>query len=161
MEGRPALLVRQGRIEIPRSGIWTKTLMAARALLEPRLAAIGRLDVNDQVNGSRHEGTAWMVAPGIVVTNSHVAEAFAARSSSTTFTFRLNFQGRRHKSNIDFGEEYVAPGSPEPEEIKFDIESVLYMRESRDPKWPDLAVLKLKTNSAPFPTPLPLARSLH
>jgi len=60
-----------------------------------------------------------MIAEGIVVTNRHVAEAFACRSGRS-FRMRLNvLTGDAMQARIDFREEHRRP-SDDP--VSFEVE---------------------------------------
>ncbi|MFD6319852.1 S8 family serine peptidase [Methylorubrum thiocyanatum] len=71
---RPAVRVKEGRIDPddPRLEGWRGTVSALRPAFPPILKAVGRIDMM-----GRHVGTGFVVAPGIVMTNRHVVEAFA------------------------------------------------------------------------------------
>jgi len=147
LEGRPSLMIRGDRIEIPRSGIWVRPLLSARALVEPWLRSVGRVEIDDGF-GSRHGGTGWMIAKGVVATNRHVAEAFSAQRGGQV-VFLTNFTGAAYKARVDFREEYQ-----EPQQLEIAIERVLFMEE-RDPQKPDVALLKLQEDPQ-LPPPIPI-----
>lgn len=148
LQGRPALLVRNNTFEMPRTGLWAERLFGSRALIESHLPAIGRVEVDDG-SGAVNSGTAWIIAPGVVATNRHVAEIFARRSGAEA-KFLLNFQGRPYRTRVDFLEEYL---SEEEREIK--VERVLFMEEP-DRSLPDVAFLKL-TGGEGLPAPIPVS----
>ncbi|MBL8232856.1 MAG: DNA/RNA non-specific endonuclease [Bryobacterales bacterium] len=148
LQGRPALLVRNNTFEMPRSGMWAERLFASRALIEARLPSIGRVEVDDGA-GTFNSGTAWLIAPGVVATNRHVAEIFARRAGGEA-KFLLNFQGRPYRTRVDFLEEYLGE-----EEREIRVEKVLFMEDS-DRSLPDIAFLKLATSSD-LPSPIPVS----
>lgn len=150
LEGRPSLLIRGDRIEIPRSGIWVKPLISARALMEPWLRSVGRVEIDDGF-GSRHGGTGWMVAKGVVATNRHVAEGFSTRRGGQV-VFLTNFTGKKYEARLDFREEYQ-----NPQQLEIAIDQVLYLQE-HDPQKPDVALLKLKDDPL-SPPPIPILAS--
>lgn len=77
MTGRPALRVRNNDVDSshPEAESWSDTLYMMRNdhTLQDRLARIGRIDV-----GGIHVGTGFLVGNGILLTNRHVLQAFAA-----------------------------------------------------------------------------------
>lgn len=148
LKGRPALLVRHNTFEMPRTGLWAERLFSSRALIEARLPSIGRVEVDDGA-GAANSGTAWIIAPGVVATNRHVAEIFARRADNEV-KFLLNFQGRPYRTRVDFLEEYLGE---EEHEIK--VERVLFMEEP-DRSLPDVAFLKLASASGQ-PAPIPVS----
>lgn len=77
MTGRPALRVRNNDVDSnhPEAASWSDTLYMMRNnhTLQDRLARIGRIDV-----GGIHVGTGFLVGNGVLLTNRHVLQAFAA-----------------------------------------------------------------------------------
>jgi endonuclease G, mitochondrial len=147
LEGRPSLLIRGNCIEIPRSGIWVQPLLSVRALVEPWLRSVGRVEIDDGF-GSCHGGTGWMIAKGVIATNRHVAEAFSAHRGGQV-VFLANCTGTVYKARVDFREEYQ-----EPQQLEIAIEKVLFMQE-HDPQKPDVALLKLHDDPQ-LPPPIPI-----
>ena len=148
LEGRPSLLIRGDRIEVPRSGIWVKPLVSARALIEPLLRSVGRVEIDDGF-GSRHGGTGWMIAPGVVATNRHVAEGFVAHRGGKV-AFLANFTGKPYSARLDFREEYQ-----EPQQLEIAIGEVLFLQD-HDPRLPDVALLRLVPDPQ-LPPPIPVS----
>ncbi len=147
LEGRPSLLIRGDRIEIPRSGIWVKPLLSARGLVEPWLRSVGRVEIDDGFD-SHHGGTGWMIAKGVIATNRHVAEAFSVQRGGQV-VFQTNFNGNAFKARLDFREEYQ-----DPQQLEIAIDKVLFLQE-RDPQKPDIALLKL-VDDPQLPPPIPI-----
>lgn len=77
MTGRPALRVHNNDVDSshPEAASWADTLFMMRnsQTLQHRLARIGRIDV-----GGIHVGTGFLVGTGVLLTNRHVLQAFAA-----------------------------------------------------------------------------------
>lgn len=77
LTGRPALRVRSGSIDLadPRIGLWHDELflLLDQSKLVERMRAAGRIDAN-----GAHMGSGSVVGPGLVLTNRHVLQAFAA-----------------------------------------------------------------------------------
>ena len=97
--GRPVLAVVDDGIQLQfndvESEVWRSRLEAVSAMLRDAVRAVGRVEVT----GHPHFewiGTAWLVAPDVVVTNRHVAGEFG-RSRGNAFSFRVGATGRRHR----------------------------------------------------------------
>jgi hypothetical protein len=77
LTGRPAIPVRDGTIDYrdPRAGEWAGQLLlvAQNGRLAERIRSVGRIDADGE-----HIGTGFVVSPGVVLTNRHVLQAFAA-----------------------------------------------------------------------------------
>jgi serine protease len=83
LTGRPALRLVNGMVILddPQLGDWAGDLAAPRNALKPLIDAVGRIDVSyDGV--FQHVGTGTVVAPGVVMTNRHVMDAFAEQIPS-------------------------------------------------------------------------------
>ncbi len=74
LEGRPALLVRNGKFEKPPPK-WT-ALEGIRDRIEAMLSSVGRIEVTGHPSLD-WVGTGFLVAPDVVMTNRHVAKEFA------------------------------------------------------------------------------------
>lgn len=149
--GRPALFVRDDRLELPQAGqipdVLLKRLRDGRAAIERRLPSVGRLDI---INDTRydHIGTAWLVERNIAVTNRHVAEFFASRDGAG-YRARPNEDGKPYRTEVDFKREHRNPA-----ERDVDIRRVLYIEPGDGP---DIAFLEVDFGSEARPEPLPLA----
>lgn len=144
--GRPALLVQDGTFEIPASDVWKNRLYPNKSKIETAIRSVMRVDVRNHPS-FKWLGTGWVIAPGIMVTNRHVAQEFA-KNQDGTFVFR----------DSDFGGQYQPFGSllqeynrPYQEEIG--IERVLYIADD-GPGSPDIAILKLDREDRLAPIPL-------
>ena len=152
---RPVLLIRNGKIEIPRSEELQKRLVPARARLEARLPSVGRIEFVGHPE-RRWGGTGWVIADRMIVTNRHVAEMFA-RQRGRTFVFKLNpLSGAQIKAQIDFREEYQpAPGT----QLSFEVAVARIVFVERDDterkRLPDVAFLQLAA-ADDLPAPIPL-----
>lgn len=75
---RPSFLVRDGTILLNSSplGEWGLPLTNASTALSSALRSVGRVDITH--TWKSYSGTAWRVAPDLVVTNRHVAQDFIA-----------------------------------------------------------------------------------
>ncbi|HEV8606551.1 MAG TPA: DNA/RNA non-specific endonuclease [Tepidisphaeraceae bacterium] len=148
--GRPSLLIRNDRIDLPDSAELRKRVQRAQPFLEPRLPSVGRVELIDHPS-MLYAGTGWVIGDGVIVTNRHVAEVFAARGAKSII-FRRNFLGDSMGAKVDFCEEYDIDKS-----FEIAVEKVLFI-EDHDDMLPDVALLKLKS-SANLPHPIPLAKS--
>jgi hypothetical protein len=149
---RPVFLVQDNALNsaaIQASSEW-HLLMASRTSGIERVAkAVGR--VNDPSGSQRFQGSAFAVAPGIVMTNRHVLQAIATQSGSI-WTFKSGI-------NIDFAREY---GRDRVESLA--IRNVLFAGPTAiDPfnirhELLDIALLQLEDEQAtkPWPAPLPI-----
>lgn len=77
LSGRPALRIRGGSVDIndPRAKEWKGrlTLYFTGGQVADRFSRIGRIDCDDQ-----HIGTGFVIGNGLILTNRHVLQAFAA-----------------------------------------------------------------------------------
>ncbi len=147
LTGRPSLLVRRNRFELPRSGSWADILSARRDIIEARLPSIGRIEVDDGA-GYRHCGTGWVIAERVIATNRHVAEAFA-RKDGAGGRFLKSFLGSDMAARIDFREEYQGGDA-----FEVDVQEIIFL-EDVDRALPDIAFLKLAAHGN-LPPPIPV-----
>jgi endonuclease G len=137
--GRPVLAVVQNQISGLDDGdarVWKARLTQAALPLSRAASAVGRIEVEG--HALSWLGTGWLVAPDIVVTNRHVAAAFARRLGDG-FVFRRSELGAPMSAAIDFLEEIGRRDS-----LVFQLERVLHIEEDDGP---DLAFLRV--SSAP------------
>jgi endonuclease G len=146
--GRPSLLIRHGKIELPDSAAIRKRLQKARIALERRLSSVGRIEVNAAPEAPNW-GTGWVIADNVIVTNRHVAEQFAARRGKT-IRWRRTPSGDDMVPCIDFFEEYS--GAPD---FEVDVDRVLFLAANGEDD-PDIALMHLRHATA-LPAPIPLA----
>ncbi|CAN7594715.1 DNA/RNA non-specific endonuclease [Variovorax paradoxus] len=104
---RPVLAIRNNDAvlefeEVEDSKTWKDRLAAARTLLAGAIPAVGRIELT----GSKYDwiGTGWLINESVLVTNRHVAEAFAMRKGQG-FSFTIGMTGRRVEAAVDFLEE--------------------------------------------------------
>lgn len=141
LEGRPALLVQDGDFGRPPHE-WAR-LGAAREGIQAVIARCGRIDVTGHLELD-WLGTACLVAPGVVMTNQHVAAEFCARTGGR-WTFRPHVTPR-----VDFLGEHERSAA-----LEFTITEVIGVHEDHD-----LALLRVESASADgraLPDPLPVA----
>jgi endonuclease G len=151
--GRPVLLIRNNKIELPRSVAMRTRVLGARRVLEPQLPSVGRIEFVGHPT-HRWGGTGWVIAEGVVVTNRHVAEEFARRSGRSV-RMRVNvLTGDAMQARIDFREELPQPRE-QPLSHEVEIRRVLFM-EADDERKPDVAFLQLR-RASDLPPPIPLS----
>ena len=117
------------------ASLWKQPLDDAKELLTKACASVGRIDL------SGHEefqwiGTGWLVAPDVMVTNRHVALAFADRGS---LAFRTSVLGAIGAS-IDFRRELNSDAAR-----LFEVLRPLHIEASDGP---DLAFFQVELSSA-------------
>jgi endonuclease G len=147
-EGRPTLLVRQGSFEPPQLAQWRSRILPYRAKIDRAIAAVGRVEVG--FSAQPYSGSAWMVAPGVAITNRHVAVQFAGRQGRD-HVIRSNPGGQRFAPRVDFREEYL-----DNRPIDVAVARVLYIAGDADDD-PDLALLEVTPRlGARLPDPIAL-----
>lgn len=133
--GRPAILVQNNSFTVDTSDVWAARLEVARANIEAAIRSVGRIEVTNHPRGFVYLGTGWLVAPDIIVTNRHVAEAFAKKEGNE-FSFRKNtILNQKIGVNIDFREEFQIDAQEQFEALK-----VLYIEENDSP---DIAFIQI------------------
>jgi S1-C subfamily serine protease len=137
---RPALLVQNGRFAPPQAP-W-EGIESARLTLEKVLPSVGRVELTGDVRGRDWLGTAFLVAPGVVMTNRHVAVEFAVQGAEGSWSFAPGVSTR-----IDWREEYETPATAE-----FPLVEVIGIHDKLD-----LALLRVEARDDGQPTPLALA----
>jgi len=140
--GRPALLVEDGRFAEAPPG-W-EVLEAERTPIEQTIRSVGRIEIVHR----GMVGTGFLVAPGVIMTNRHVAEVFSIASDEGGWTFKL---GRLPA--IDYIDERGSTAS-----ATFRIVQVIGIHEDARI---DLALLRLdaepmRATPAGWSVPLPL-----
>lgn len=109
---RPVYLVQQSTFAapadtFPNSQVIGGRLEGARAALERVIPSAGRIDLRN--HRLDWVGTGWVVAPGIVVTNRHVAREFASGLDGG-FGFRQNYAAPPVRALVDWRHEYRQRG---------------------------------------------------
>jgi hypothetical protein len=118
LTGRPALRVRNGVVDFkdPRGAEWKDDIifLSSQPDFAKHLRSVGRIDAD-----GAHIGTGFLVAPGLVMTNRHVLQGFAAptpRKNNPT-----NWVLTEPRVTIDFADE-PDPAAPD---MRFTVESVV------------------------------------
>lgn len=152
--GRPSLLVRNGRFEMPKSKELAARLVPARPRLEARLPSVGRIEFRHHPQ-LRWGGTGWLITENVVVTNRHVAKVFAEPSGRGFKPLVLDLVTREKvQTRIDFKEEYD-PDVANPPAFEVLVKRVLFMSADR-PGAADIALLELEKHPG-LPAPIPVA----
>lgn len=98
--GRPAILIQDGSF-FPAPGAWKDVLEKHRDAIEKVFDSVGRVEVAGHPDLS-WVGTGWLAAPGVIMTNRHVATEFAmADGAGWKFTPQMS-------AWTDFNEELSA-----------------------------------------------------
>jgi hypothetical protein len=105
IEGRPAIFVQNGRFFPPPTD-W-EVLEDVREAIENTIKSVGRVEVSGHPSYD-WVGTGFLVAPGVVMTNRHVAEVFAYTRNGRKWRFKSGMAG-----SIDYVEELGALDSAE------------------------------------------------
>ena len=150
--GRPVLFVQNDSFVAPVGNLWQDVLKKSQIFIESAIKAVGRIEVRNHPR-LPWIGTAWLVAPDILVTNRHVAVEFAAKENNK-FVFRHHPNGRVIRASIDFKVEHKIDM-----EAEFKIEEILYIEDniklSNGSTSPDIAFLKISSGSS-LSTPISL-----
>lgn len=123
LHGRPAIRVRGGAVDAtdPEAGEWGDrfTLWQAGPEFGQRLRGVGRIDTDEA-----HVGTGWVVARGVVMTNRHVIQGFAAPVPRRNSPERWLLTGE--PVTIDFADE----PSSSTAATRFKVKSVIWAGET-------------------------------
>jgi Trypsin-like peptidase domain len=141
LEGRPAILIQEGDF-LPPPRAWER-LVDHRERIGEVIARSGRIEVRGHLNLD-WLGTAFLVAPGTLMTNRHVAAEFCAREGDT-WTFRP-----RMTTRVDLLRELGSTAT-----LEFEITEAIGIHERHD-----LALLRVDAASSDgraLPDPLSLA----
>jgi len=135
---RPAFLIRNNQIESSIETRWKKRLDDCRANLNLAIPSVGRVEIDNHPYRD-WVGTAWLIkGTDILVTNRHVAYAFASRQDES-FDINQNAKGRKLKVSIDFKEEYNVDV-----DRTYRIKKVVHIAENDEP---DIALMQVHTIS--------------
>jgi len=145
---RPVLLVQGDRFGEP-PPVWADLDRTYRSDVETALRSVGRVEMTGHPT-LPWAGTAWVAAPGIVVTNRHVVQCFAQQENGTRWRIKDGMTAR-----IDFGREL----DMEPDEGRiFDVpgDAAILVHPVHDLALVPVAG-KSRDGAAPLPPPLALA----
>ncbi len=148
--GRPVLGITEGAAVLkftdPESEVWGDRLRKSAKVLKQAIPSVGRIELDNFI-AMPALATGWMIQPGIVVTNSHVAAYFAERGPQG-FRFMTGDDPRRPIGvAIDFLEEVGSVA-----ESEFTISDILFVG---GPRELDVALLRVAPASGTaLPPPL-------
>jgi endonuclease G, mitochondrial len=145
--GRPVLLVRDGKLELPESAVIRQRILQAKAAIETRIPAVGRVEFED-TEEMYYFGTGWVIAENTIITNAHVAEQFA-RGSKGKYAYLRDPTYGELRAQIDFREEHRGDN-----EFEVIFDKVMFIGNQHDQ--PDLAIITVKKHAG-LPDPIPLA----
>lgn len=151
--GRPSLLVRNGRFELPKSREMRSRLLPARARLEAQLPSVGRLEFRNHPR-LRWGGTGWLITDNVIVTNKHVATNFAVRAGKGYKPVVDLVTGQEVATRIDFREEHQ-PADANQTRFEVPVRRVIFMAPETTGS-PDIAFLELEDADG-LPEPIPVA----
>lgn len=137
MVGRPAIRVEDGTFGSPVPPGW-EMLEMHRASIERNLRSVGRIELEGNPMYP-WVGTGFVVAPGVIMTNRHVAMAFAASTEKGRWAFQPGIE-----VSIDYTD--VPDNDPPP---SFAIRGVIGIHERLD-----LALLEAEPAKGATPDPL-------
>jgi len=137
---RPVYLVQQSTFvtpadTFPNSEVIGSQLEGGRATLERVIPSAGRIDLRN--HRLDWVGTGWVVAPGIVVTNRHVAREFASDLNGG-FAFRKNHAAPPVAASVDWRHEYQ-----QADESRFRVVEILWIEPADSV---DVALLRVASN---------------
>lgn len=146
LEGRPAILIQDGKFFPPPKG-W-EILEQMRPAIEKTFLSVGRIEVTGHPAGMDWIGTGFLVAKDVIITNRHVAKEFCRMKNAKQWEIEPTMTAR-----IDYNEEFNASSPAE-----FAIQGVIGVHDTYD-----MALFKVALKSAKkakAPTPLPVASTV-
>ncbi len=150
-EGRPVFAITNGQLKLDidsdDAALWRDRLEQTRAKIQVAFPSVGRLEVQGHPTYA-WVGTGWLVRPDVIVTNRHVASAFA-RATDNRFVFRTGISGTPMGVGIDYLEEIENAASNEVR--------VVEVLNIADDDGPDLAFLRVAQSAGMTPIPLALS----
>lgn len=151
--GRPAYFVQNGAPQIHNAcDGWEARLATCREDLRRAIRATARIEI-DADGETTLGGTAWLVAPRLMVTNRHVVRTFATRRPDGSAVIGVDRRGVQKRVRVDFvGENDVADAHLVSVE-----RTIPFLAEDGDDV-PDIALLQLADDVA-LPDPVAIAES--
>jgi hypothetical protein len=144
-EERPVLFVKNDWIDtvnISLNGDEAKELVTeltnSRAIVEPIMPLIGRIDVLGFPGNLDFVGTGWFIAADVVVTNRHVAQLIAQQEGARFF-FSRGVAGDRISASLNTLHEF--DNLTGDQERIFDLKEVLYIEKISEPN--DIAFIRV------------------
>jgi S1-C subfamily serine protease len=154
---RPAFFVKGDFIDTAQPSVqasdWQFQLNAVQANVMRLCRATGRVDDPSQLSLG-YQGTAFLVGPGLVMTNRHVLRAITKERNADTGTLKDNIV-------IDFARELGPPRT----DRRFPVKSILFRGLGGKGQWLqenglnfdtlDIAILEIDAAAGTLPEPLP------
>jgi hypothetical protein len=155
---RPVAFVKGDFIDTEQPSLQASEWQFDIAAVEPNVRrlckATGRVDDPSQ-KSLGYQGTAFLVGPGLVMTNRHVLRAITREQNPDTGTLKADIV-------VDFARELGQPRT----DRRFPVKSILFRGLGGDGRWVqenglnfdtlDLAILEIDTSAGALPPPLPL-----
>lgn len=162
IKDRPALRVLRNAVDWrdPQAGSWGELiyLMSQEEAFGASLASVGRIDAR-----GIHVGTGFLIAPGMLMTNRHVVQEFAA-------PIPTHDRPVAWEMLEDVWVDFAESPSPDVSDLRFRIRSVAWSGSRRidrrriDLRHPDVAILELEATSATgssLPAPVCVSAEPH
>jgi Trypsin-like peptidase domain len=146
---RPTFLIREGIVDRQSSpiGTWGPALDGDATDLEAVIACVGRID--DPANLiAGYDGTGFLVAPNLILTNRHVLQAIGWKNNDGTW-------GLTDGLTIDFGHEFrgrVSVGPRKLRRVAFAGPDLIDLHGPVDHAKLDLAAIEIEPAAATPPT---------
>lgn len=143
---RPPYLIRDDEIEIVGEFDAVELVISNKQLLERTAKSVGRIDL---WHHATHDfvGTGWLIEDDLVVTNRHVADAFAATDRMGGYDFRMGTDSTPIEAQVDFVRQHRTSGIHR----KVFVTAIAYIA---GPREPDFAFLRIKNDIDAVPLPL-------
>lgn len=137
---RPAIVLKNGTFPASVAHPWQQ-LETHRDGIQRTAERVGRIELHNDPEGRPFGGTGFLVGPGLVMTNAHVAKLFAAADGAGRWTF---VQGR---AGLDFRD------SPDGQLARYEVTDVVGIHPAKD-----LALFHVQStvDGRPLPSPLVL-----
>ncbi len=150
---RPAFVIQDNNFKVPNDHPWAHILDFHKTKLLQAVKSVGVFEI--ERNGRKYpSGTGWILSDELIVTNQHVAEVFAEKTSRG-YRMKKGFE----KLTIDFNEEFERV-----HDFEFNILEAVHIEDDATSLYdhtPDIAILrveKVNKNGEKLPPPLQLYR---
>ncbi|HET8796214.1 MAG TPA: serine protease [Thermoanaerobaculia bacterium] len=150
LTGRPAMRYRNGVVQSPPNdegdnSRWRTFVATARSKINRASASVGQVGLVRGDGSVEAIGTAWRLGADLVVTNRHVAAAFAKDRTVAPSKWKLD---SKKKAVVNFSATDASLS-----DVRFDVDALGFCA---DEESIDFAVFRLRAGSAAFPAALPL-----
>jgi len=136
---RPSFMIRDGHVDLKTSpiGQWEDTLQSSADKLEEAFTCVGRIDIPGPL---QFEGTGFLIAENLIMTNRHVLQGIGQPDSDGVWSFPAG-------TLIDFGHEFRAREHVNPRALRsvvFAGEKVINLKGPVDHTKLDLVLIELE-----------------